>query len=144
MANSPPSSTPSSSYSASELTDLPARYPILRPPVPLVEGLELQPPLTHRGTGPGVIVVPPPRLSMHPHKRQGLKTPLDPEPVKKWAEEGFAVVGVRIGGGTDVNAALTTAIAALDNAEFVENKGTYAVLGRFGLYSASCGYSLGD
>jgi hypothetical protein len=66
---------------------------------------------------------------MRPHKSLGLKTPLDPEPVKKWAEEGFAVVGARINGGTDVSEALSTAIAALENADFVENKGAYAVLG---------------
>ncbi|BEJ12016.1 hypothetical protein CspHIS471_0204760 [Cutaneotrichosporon sp. HIS471] len=65
---------------------------------------------------------------MRPHEGLGLKTPLDPEPVKKWAEEGFAVVGARIGGETDVNAALSTAIAALEDADFVENKGSYAVL----------------
>ncbi|KLT38962.1 hypothetical protein CC85DRAFT_288991 [Cutaneotrichosporon oleaginosum] len=129
MANSPMSSPPAPGSSPSSApTELPTRYPVVAPPIPLMDGLELQPPLTHRGTGPGVIVVPPPRLSMRPHKTLGLKTPLDPEPVKKWAEEGFAVVGTRINGGTDVSEALTTAISALESAAFVENKGGYAVL----------------
>lgn len=131
MANSPLSSPPApGSVGSPSETELPFRVPIVAPPCPLgMEGLELQPPLTHRGTGPGLIVVLPPRLSMHPHKKLGLKTPLDPEPVKKWAEEGFAVVGARISGGTDVTEALSTALAALENCDFVEGKGRYAVLG---------------
>lgn len=119
---------------------LPVRFPIVRPPRPLsMPGLAFQAPLTHRGTGPGLIVVLPPRLSMHPHTKFGLRTPLDPEPVQKWAEEGFAVVGVRISGETDVNAAMSTALAALEESDVVDNRGRYAVLGESCLCNGNYG-----
>ena len=49
----------------------------------------LQPPLSRRGTGPGLLII----LPSHTAPSKG-KKPLDPEPVQKWAEEGFAVVGI--------------------------------------------------
>ncbi|RDB20497.1 hypothetical protein Hypma_012461 [Hypsizygus marmoreus] len=75
-----------------------SEQPVALPSAPLVvlSGTEVvQPPLTRRGTGPGVILFlpPPDRLTF---KTKGAK-PLDPEPVQKWAEEGFAVVGVTPG-----------------------------------------------
>lgn len=51
----------------------------------------LQPPLTRRGSGPGVILLLPDASTLK--IKTGLR-PLDPEPVQKWAEEGFAVAGI--------------------------------------------------
>ncbi|KAF2200205.1 hypothetical protein GQ43DRAFT_441800 [Delitschia confertaspora ATCC 74209] len=51
----------------------------------------IQPPLSRRGTGPGLV------LLVHgasPQSSNWEKT-LDPPPVQKWAEEGFAVVELR-------------------------------------------------
>lgn len=62
------------------------------PLVTLSENAVLQPPLTRRGTGPGMIIFLPP-LSALQANAEGDKT-LDPEPVQKWAEEGFAIVGI--------------------------------------------------
>lgn len=116
-----------SARTASDMEDLE-----LRPdaqPREIRKDMSLQPPLTHRGRGPGLVVVLPPRLSMRPHVTLGLKPPLDPDPVKKWAEQGFNVVGLHITGDTDVSEALTDAIVALNEAPEVDEKGRYAVMG---------------
>jgi carboxymethylenebutenolidase len=92
-------------------------------------GLALQPPLSRRGTGPGIIVVLPPKLSLRPHAKLGLRPPLDPDPVLKWAEEGFNVVGAQLGANTDVSEALAVALAALEECPSVDAVGKYGVLG---------------
>ncbi|KAF8665700.1 hypothetical protein AX16_000152 [Volvariella volvacea WC 439] len=77
------------------------------PPLPsapraqLDSHIVLQPPLTRRGTGPGLFLILPPLHTLNPSSRA--KKPLDPEPVQKWAEEGFAVIGItpEAGGGGD-------------------------------------------
>lgn len=51
-----------------------------------------QPPLTHKTTGPGLILVLADRYS---DSRVRLDSPrLDPPPIQKWAEEGFCVLGI--------------------------------------------------
>jgi len=62
------------------------------PTIFLSETEVIQLPLTRRGTGPGLILVLP-RLEDLTIKKEGRKC-LDPEPVQKWAEEGFAVAGI--------------------------------------------------
>lgn len=106
--------------------------PVRLPDAPIQElgpGIKLQPPLSRRGHGPGVIAVLPSRLSLRPHAKCGLKTPLDPDPVQKWAEEGFAVVGVQLSANSDITETLAVAIAGLESCPDVDNKGRYAVLG---------------
>jgi carboxymethylenebutenolidase len=60
----------------------------------VADGLAMQPPLTRRGTGPGLIVFIPPDSTLNLSSKSGDDRPLDPAPIQKWAEEGFAVVGV--------------------------------------------------
>ncbi|KAL7914943.1 hypothetical protein GGI35DRAFT_474648 [Trichoderma velutinum] len=55
----------------------------------------LQPPLSRRGSGPGLILVLP-SPSTIPPLGPGTEKPLDPEPLLKWAEEGFAVVAITL------------------------------------------------
>lgn len=68
------------------------------PPLPsaplqrVSDTISLQPPLSRRGYGPGLIVL----LPEHVEPSSRPKKPLDPEPVQKWAEEGLAVVGVTV------------------------------------------------
>ena len=62
------------------------------PLVTLSSNVVLQPPRTRRGTGPGMIIILPPASAFEASTRP-IK-PIDPEPVLKCAEEGFAVVGV--------------------------------------------------
>jgi carboxymethylenebutenolidase len=97
------------------------------PPVSIGNNIILQPPLTRRGTGPGLIAfLPPPNSIEH---RSSTRTTLDPEPVQKWAEEGFAVVGVTDGDDL-VTDALTKGIAALQTLNEVDVKDRFAVAGR--------------
>jgi carboxymethylenebutenolidase len=55
----------------------------------------LQPPLSRRGSGPGLIIILPSSKSVPPQP-SGTEKPLDPEPLQKWAEEGFAVVAITL------------------------------------------------
>ena len=64
-------------------------------PIDLVDNVTLQPPLSRRGNGPGLFIMVPKEYRGF-SKGVGKRT-LDPEPRQKWAEEGFAVVEVRIG-----------------------------------------------
>ncbi|KAG6852446.1 hypothetical protein C0991_011893 [Blastosporella zonata] len=73
----------------------PSEQPVPLPSAPLLvlsETEVLQAPLTRRGTGPGIVLVLPPYGALD--IRKGGAKPLDPEPVQKWAEEGFAVAAI--------------------------------------------------
>ncbi|KAK1227944.1 hypothetical protein PQX77_009046 [Marasmius sp. AFHP31] len=75
----------------------PDEQEVALPSAPLVELSEntfLQPPLTRRGSGPGMIIFLPPEGS-YPRRSDPNKL-LDPKPIQKWAEEGFAVIGATI------------------------------------------------
>ncbi|KAJ4412568.1 hypothetical protein N0V85_003661 [Neurospora sp. IMI 360204] len=75
-------------------------------PIIISPEITIQPPLTRRGTGPGLILAVPPAKQVESENRFILKygpkngnedhsqKTLDPEPLKKWAEEGYAVVQV--------------------------------------------------
>ncbi|KAF5388214.1 hypothetical protein D9615_000053 [Tricholomella constricta] len=78
-------------YDPNSASELPVALPSA-PLVVLTESEVLQPPLTRRGTGPGIILVLP-HLEDLNLRKTGAK-PLDPEPIQKWAEEGFAVAGI--------------------------------------------------
>ncbi|KAK5625218.1 hypothetical protein RRF57_000934 [Xylaria bambusicola] len=110
------------------------------PTIQLAGHATLQPPLTRRGYGPGLVVITPgdppsPSESMPKDGQEGsLKTKtLDPMPQKKWAEEGYAVVqltpedGKQGDDGWDIATALNQAIETLEKLE------TCNVKDRFGL-----------
>jgi hypothetical protein len=61
------------------------------PPQPrtISSGITLQAPLSRRGRGPGLVLV-----LDHYAATDGKEGCLDPPPMQKWAEEGFAVVQV--------------------------------------------------
>ncbi|OAA74742.1 hypothetical protein LEL_08323 [Akanthomyces lecanii RCEF 1005] len=78
----------------------------------------LQPPLSRRGTGPGLILVQH-AIDVLTDAVKATDSPsLDPEPVQKWAEEGFAVAAVTLprgaenGNFTDELIAAATALKA--------------------------------
>jgi carboxymethylenebutenolidase len=60
--------------------------------VSLASNVRLQTPLSRRGKGPGLLIFVPAEYN---GTGDSSKT-LDPEPLQKWAEEGFAVVEIRI------------------------------------------------
>ncbi|OAQ65257.1 dienelactone hydrolase [Pochonia chlamydosporia 170] len=82
----------------------------------------LQPPLSRRGTGPGLILLLPPNIdpSTRPEK------PLDPEPVQKWAEEGFTVVGIT--GTSDMVPLITDAVDIIKTHENVNIKDKIGII----------------
>ena len=108
----------------------PDEQPVPLPSAPLqtlseTPSIVLQPPLTRRGTGPGLIIILPPSLAFQPNPKG---KPLDPEPVQKWAEEGFAVVGITAT-ETELEGAMAIAVKGLERLEEVDIKDKIAVLG---------------
>ncbi|KAE8441717.1 hypothetical protein EG329_004503 [Mollisiaceae sp. DMI_Dod_QoI] len=67
----------------------------------LPENAMVQLPLSRRGRGPGLLIFLPKDYS--PQKKNGKIESLDPEPLQKWAEEGFSVVQLTIGADDDPN-----------------------------------------
>lgn len=59
----------------------------------------VQLPLSRRGRGPGLLIFLP--KDYKPQKSGEKSKSLDPEPLQKWAEEGFAVVQLAIGADDD-------------------------------------------
>ncbi|KAJ7781662.1 NTF2-like protein [Mycena metata] len=103
--------------------------PVALPSAPLIawaDGIVLQPPLTRRGTGPGLIVFLPPDSALNLSSKTGEDKPLDPEPVQKWAEEGFAVVGIITGHGS-VAANLEAAVDALLKLKELDIRDKFAI-----------------
>ncbi|KAI0814095.1 hypothetical protein GGR55DRAFT_495633 [Xylaria sp. FL0064] len=116
--------------------------PVPLPSAPIIQlagSSTLQPPLTRRGYGPGLIIITPgdplspsvQRGGTEEADAQDIKT-LDPLPQKKWAEEGYAVVQINPDEnqgdkGRDIATALGEAIEALEKLEACN------VDGRFGL-----------
>jgi carboxymethylenebutenolidase len=116
------------------------------PPLPsaplrdLAPNIVLQPPLTHRGSGPGIILFLPDSSKLNPGTAA---KPLDPEPVQKWAEEGFAVVGITVSNlssTTDsVNSILKQALdglLALDQSQ-LDVRDKFAIVGGVDLFNGS-------
>ncbi|KAK7060179.1 hypothetical protein VNI00_000944 [Paramarasmius palmivorus] len=94
------------------------------PLVQLSENVVMQPPLTRRGTGPGIFAFLPADNNLGTRKSRSL----DPEPIQKWAEEGFAVVGIT-GARTsaDVDGALSKGLEALLGLKEMDTKDKFAV-----------------
>ena len=65
----------------------------------LPENALVQLPLSRRGRGPGLLIFMPDDYT--PKKNGSKAKTLDPEPLQKWAEEGFAVVQLTIGTDDD-------------------------------------------
>ncbi|KAJ3841241.1 hypothetical protein F5878DRAFT_27185 [Lentinula raphanica] len=92
--------------------------------ITLGSNASLQPPLTRRGTGPGMIAFLPPSSVYVPNREQTL----DPEPVQKWAEEGFAVLGITCDGkGWSVKDSLTKGIDALLSLKELDTRDKFAI-----------------
>jgi carboxymethylenebutenolidase len=104
--------------------------PVPLPSAPLVTlgpSIVLQPPLSRRGHGPGLIVFLP-SLDAQVNSPRATKL-LDPAPVQKWAEEGFAVIGITSGGSLTVEEGLRLAVATLAKRDEVDIKDKIGVLG---------------
>ena len=78
------------------------------PAVKLAVGLILQPPLSRRGHGPGLIIVQPGELAGLSNHRI-----LDPPPLQKWAEEGYAVIQITYDDGERFEKRMADGVKAL-------------------------------
>lgn len=108
----------------------PNEQPVPLPFAPLVlvsPDIVAQLPLSRRGTGPGVVLYLPEHVLLGATDTK----PLDPEPVTKWAEEGFAVFGITTSKQLDAEKTLKQAIDALESLEQVDIKDRFAVIGLF-------------
>lgn len=101
--------------------------PVPLPCAPLVSlspNVVLQPPLSRRGVGPGVLLFLPDHVALS----SGTTKPLDPEPVTKWAEEGFAVVAVTAAESTSIDQVIQQGLDALQALDQVDIKDRFAVI----------------
>ncbi|KAB5522133.1 dienelactone hydrolase [Coniochaeta sp. 2T2.1] len=85
-------------------------------PVQLSRALSIQGPLTRRGgTGPGLLIIQDARAETIPATS---RSTLDPEPLQKWAEEGFCVARIEVYGDNSIGEeGLQQAIVALEQHE---------------------------
>jgi carboxymethylenebutenolidase len=97
--------------------------------IPLAPNASLQPPLSRRGDGPGIVVVD----AGLPDST--VEESLDPVPQKKWAEEGYAVArltypkGVSIEGQWELETALSKTIEALVDLDTCTTKDKFGLIG---------------
>lgn len=61
------------------------------PPRSISLSITIQPPLSRRGHGPALLLVVPAELDVNASPKT-----LDPPPLQKWAEEGFAVAQIQV------------------------------------------------
>lgn len=103
--------------------------------IQLAPNASLQPPLSRRGHGPGLVIIDPGyELPEKPSTEPPSET-LDPGPQYKWAEEGYAVVRLVIqdackeGSWTVDEGALQKAVEVLRGLEECDIKDKFALLG---------------
>lgn len=103
------------------------------PAVELSPTLTLQPPLSRRGRGPGIVIVVSDEADIK-NNTNPTKT-LDPVPIQKWAEEGYVVAQLK---KPSANASswkfeedLKSAIDALKSHETCTEKSKFAAVGAY-------------
>lgn len=97
------------------------------PCVTITPGISIQPPLSRRGTGPGLIVVVPSDVDLGSHEKT-----LDPPPRQKWAEESYAVAQiVSDKEGVDIAEKVAVAIGELGRLRGCDDVRRIGLMGRF-------------
>ena len=123
---------PPTSYDPQSLDEQPVPLPNA-PLIQISSDIVLQPPLSRRGTGPGIIIFLPESAHLVLADQSTAK-PLDPDPIAKWAEEGFAVVAITGTSSDQLPSAtkvLKEALEALQALEQVDIKEKFAVIGEY-------------
>jgi carboxymethylenebutenolidase len=95
-------------------------------PVRLADNVTLQTPLSRYGKGPGLLLLTSKDYKSRPST--DMTKTLDPEPRQKWAEEGFAVVEVKVDPET-IEEDLKIGIAILKNLPQCSSYSTIGVIG---------------
>ncbi|KAI8227648.1 hypothetical protein K4K54_002773 [Colletotrichum sp. SAR 10_86] len=86
--------------------------------------ITIQPPLSRRGHGPGLIILVEAGIDLAKHDKI-----LDPPPAQKWAEEGYAVAQVVVAPGlANIPNDITSAIAQLKALESCDDKDKFGVI----------------
>ncbi|PPQ65938.1 hypothetical protein CVT26_010700 [Gymnopilus dilepis] len=105
----------------------PNEQPVPLPSAPLIRvsaEIVVQPPLSRRGTGPGIVLYLPGHVNLSTKEIR----PLDPEPLAKWAEEGYAVAAVTLSEKLDIGESLKQSVDALEGLDKVDTKDKFAVI----------------
>lgn len=85
----------------------------------------IQPPLSRRGHGPGLLILVEQGINLSKHD-----TVLDPPPIQKWAEEGYAVAQIVVApGSNDLANHVASAIESLRGLESCDNKDQFGIIG---------------
>ncbi|UQC77662.1 carboxymethylenebutenolidase [Colletotrichum lupini] len=88
-----------------------------------MSAVTIQPPLSRRGHGPGLIIVVEEGINLSKHDKI-----LDPPPSQKWAEEGYAVAQIVVApGAADVAGQVTSAIKSLRELDTCDDKDKFGV-----------------
>lgn len=103
-----------------DITQPPAPLPAAKIQV-LKSGLSLQPPLTRRGTGPGLVIL----ATADIYDEQVVEHDGAPTAVLKWAEEGYTVAQASQSAvdSLGIEAVLTAALKAFEECETCQPKG---------------------
>ncbi|KAK1535327.1 carboxymethylenebutenolidase [Colletotrichum paranaense] len=89
-----------------------------------MSAVTIQPPLSRRGHGPGLIIVVEEGINLSKHDKI-----LDPPPSQKWAEEGYAVAQIVVApGAADVAGQVTSAIKSLRELDTCDDKDKFGVI----------------
>lgn len=89
-----------------------------------MSAVTIQPPLSRRGHGPGLIIVVEEGINLSKHDKI-----LDPPPSQKWAEEGYAVAQITVApGAADVAGQVTSAIESLRELDSCDEKDKFGVI----------------
>ena len=94
----------------------------------LSENVVLQPPLSRRGNGPGIVIILPSQDSALPSDNTRA---LDPKPLIKWAEEGFSIASVTSVDSASIEQVLKQCLDALQDLDQVDVKDKFAVIGEY-------------
>jgi carboxymethylenebutenolidase len=89
-------------------------------------GITLQPPLSNRGHGPGLILIVPEEY----HKYEFMNKSLDPEPLQKWAEEGYAVLQITVNARAS-SLPLEEALDALNSLDKCDTQDGFGLISEF-------------
>ena len=88
-------------------------------PFNVAPNIVIQPPLSRRGDGPGLILLVGEDQPLHGHEKT-----LDPPPLAKWAEEGYAVSQITLSGSKELEASqIAQAVSGLQNLKECTSKG---------------------
>ncbi|EFQ25007.1 carboxymethylenebutenolidase [Colletotrichum graminicola] len=90
----------------------------------MAAAVTIQPPLSRRGHGPGLLILVEQGINLSKHDNI-----LDPPPAQKWAEEGYAVAQIIVTpGANDVTDSVSSAIESLRELDSCDDKDKFGAI----------------